>query len=104
MNINIEDYISKDELKAIVIKEVKRYIRKYIINCNSIDNNKDNIKEAESEIDRMSEIIEYANEMRLALEQIANSPTPCNKKALESWHQTIREIASNALEGWEGDK
>ncbi len=55
------------------------------------------IDDTKKAIDQMSEIIDYAYQMRAALEQIANSPIPYNSLELDIWYQTARNIASSAL-------
>lgn len=48
--------------------------------------------------ERYFEII-ISNQMRIALDKIANSPTPYNERELKSWYETARDISLKALSG-----
>jgi hypothetical protein len=37
--------------------------------------------------------------MRIALDKIANSPTPYNEREMQSWYETARQISIKALSG-----
>ena len=47
----------------------------------------------------IAKALRYANQMRIALDKIVNSPIPYNDRELQSWYETAREISIKALSG-----
>jgi len=47
----------------------------------------------------IAKALRYANQMRIALDKIANSPIPYNERELQSWYKTARGISVKALSG-----
>ena len=45
----------------------------------------------------IAKALRYANQMRIALDKIVNSPTPFNERELQSWYETARDISLKAL-------
>lgn len=52
----------------------------------------------------IAKALRYANQMRIALDKIANSPTPYNERELQSWYETARDISIKALSGVSDDE